>query len=168
MNTYTDSMLQQLELCSGCKKMYHFAGERKNCDNCAGRSKAYKVALKEIAVVCAKESRVYKRSIENKYCNLHQLQLFVDETASENKKLCKGYIRGCRTKLEQSYGFSKCHDCLEIDRKKDTNRRNQALNVEIDASAEKMCTTCCKVLPLEQFAGMRTDVTRCDHHVQVV
>ncbi len=81
-------MLQTLELCSGCKKMYHFTGERKNCDNCAGRSKAHNVALKENAVVCAKESCVYKRSIENKYCNLHQLQLFVDETASENKKLC--------------------------------------------------------------------------------
>ena len=159
MTSYTDPMLQQLELCSGCKKMYYLGGERKICDNCADRSKAHNIAKKENVVLCAKESCVNKRSIENKYCKLHKLQLFVDETASENKKLCKGYIRGCRMKLEQSYEFTKCSDCLESDRTKDTNRRNRALDTEVDSTTEKTCTTCCKVLPLEQFAGMRTAIT---------
>ena len=152
-------MLQQLELCSGCKKMYYFGEGRKICDNCTDRSKANRTVQKENVVLCAKESCSNNRSIENKYCKLHKLQLFVDETVAENKKLCRGYIRGCRTKLEQSYEFAKCSDCLESDRVKETNRRNQVLDTEVDLTSEKICTTCCKVLPLEQFAGMRTAVT---------
>ncbi len=152
-------MLQQLDLCSGCKKMYYLGGQRKICDNCVDRSKAHRTVQKENVVLCAKESCTNKRSVENKYCKLHKIQLFVDETAAENKKLCKDYIRGCRTKLEQSYEFTKCSDCLESDRVKDTNRRNRILDTVVDSTTEKTCTTCCKVLPLEQFAGLRTAIT---------
>jgi len=159
MTAYTDAMLEKIELCSGCKKMYYFGEGRKICDKCANRSKANKLIQKENIEICAKDSCTYKRSIENKYCKLHQLQLFVDETNLENKKLCKGYIRGCRVKLEHSYGLSKCSECLEKDREKDNNRRTRVLNADINVVAEKACPTCCKILPIDQFIGMRTATT---------
>ena len=163
MAAYTDEMLQRLDLCSGCKKMFCFEGGRKICDNCVDRSKANRLIAKTNVELCAKDSCVYKRSNENKYCKLHQLQLFVDETESENKKVCKGYIRGCRVKLEHTYTLSKCTECLEADREKDNNRRNRAKTAEINASVDKICPTCCKVLPLERFVGLRSATTvTCD------
>lgn len=163
MNEYTDEMLERLELCSGCKKMYCFNEGRKICDNCADRSKANRLAAKSTIELCGKDQCKYKRSSENKYCKLHQLQLFVDETVSEGKKVCKGYIRGCRVKLDETYTFSKCQVCLENDREKENNRRNRAKATEIDASTEKLCTACCKVLPLGRFVGLRSETTiTCD------
>ena len=163
MAAYTDEMLQRLELCSGCKKMFCFDGDRKICDKCSDRSKANRLVTKENVELCAKDSCNYKRSSENKYCKLHQLQLFVDETVSENKKVCNGYIRGCRVKLEHTYRFSKCTDCLEGDREKENNRRNRVAEIEINASLEKVCPTCCKILPLERFVGLRSATTvTCD------
>jgi len=163
MNEYTDEMLGRLELCSGCKKMYCFDEGRKICNNCADRAKANRLAAKSNIELCGKDKCKYKRSDENKYCKLHQLQLFVDETVSEGKKVCKGYIRGCRVKLEETYTFSKCQECLENDREKDNNRRNRAKAAEVDASTEKLCTTCCKVLPLGRFVGVRSETTvTCD------
>lgn len=163
MNEYTDEMLGRLELCSGCKKMYCFNEGRKICENCADRSKTNRLAAKSTIELCGKDQCKYKRSSENKYCKLHQLQLFVDETVSEGKKVCKGYIRGCRVKLDETYTFSKCQECLENDREKENNRRNRAKATEIDASTEKLCTTCCKVLPLGRFVGLRSETTiTCD------
>ena len=143
--------------------MFCFEGGRKICDKCANRSKANRLVTKANAELCAKDSCNYKRSSENKYCKLHQLQLFVDETVSENKKVCNGYIRGCRVKLEHTYRFSKCTDCLEGDREKENNRRNRVAEMEINASLEKVCPTCCKVLPLDRFVGLRSATTvTCD------
>ena len=118
---------------------------------------------KIIKVLCSKEGCKFKRSVENKYCNKHQLQLFVDETIAENKKLCYNSIRGCRIQLEQSYTFSKCQICLGIDRTKDKARRagikqeNEQLKTEEteEIPIEKGCTTCFKVLPMDQFIGVK-------------
>ena len=159
MTAYTDAMLENTEMCSGCKKMYYFGEGRKICDKCADRSKANRTAKREHVVLCAKDACIYKRSDENKYCKLHQTQLFVDETIAENKKLCKGYTRGCRNKLEQSYSFSKCQDCLEKDRDKDNDRRTRVLNADINVAVQKACPTCCKILPIDHFAGERTAST---------
>ncbi len=163
MCDYTDEMVEGSRICSCCKKMYYFGDGRKICDKCAERSKNNRVKARETVELCAKESCEYKRSDENKYCNFHQLQLFVDETVNENKKVCKGYIRGCRSKLDVSYELSKCKECLENDRLKDKNRRDRAKAIEFDASVEKLCNTCCKILPLQRFIGKRTETTiTCD------
>ena len=124
---------------------------------------------KIIKVLCSKEGCKFKRSVENKYCNKHQLQLFVDETIAKNKKLCSNYNRGgCRIQLEQSYTLSKCQICLGIDRAKDRARRDgmKQDNIQVktelptaELPTEKGCTTCCKVLPMDQFIGVRTAYT---------
>ena len=124
MNDYTDDMLTKMTLCSGCKKMYYFDGEKKTCENCKIRSKSNNMTTRENAVPCSREGCKYKRSIENIYCNLHQLQIFIDDTKEAGKKLCYNHKRGCRTQLEESYRFSKCQECLSIDREKDRASRN--------------------------------------------
>ena len=103
MKEYTDDMLANLELCSGCKKMYNFDGVLKTCDNCQSRSKTNNVIQREKVVLCSKTDCKYKRSVENIYCKLHQLQLFIDETTAENKKLCYNYKRGCRIQIGRAH-----------------------------------------------------------------
>ena len=163
MCEYTESMLSALELCSGCKKAYCFeTTETKTCDKCKNRSKTNRVAERQQVVLCLKEGCKFKKSEENKYCKLHQIQLFVDETTEENKKMCANYIRGCRAKLEKTYMFSRCQDCLAADREKDRAKRGgirEQNTATVVVCVEKGCTVCCKILPIEEFRGIRREFT---------
>lgn len=165
MTEYTDEMLSKLELCSGCKKAYCFETDTRTCETCKTRSKTNRKKEREQVILCSKQGCKFKKSDDNKYCKIHQIELFVDEVTEENKKLCVNYIRGCRSKLEQSYMFSRCQDCLAIDREKDRARRgavreqNVGGGVVVGYTTEKGCTTCYKVLPIEEFRGIRTEIT---------
>jgi hypothetical protein len=114
---------------------------------------------KQNAVPCSKDGCNNKRSVENEYCKLHQLQVFIDETKAAGKKLCYNHNRGCRTQLDESYGYSKCQPCLGDERKKDNEKRNKLKSdnekvVAPELRTEKGCTNCCKILPMEQFKGI--------------
>lgn len=76
---YTVEMLSALQLCKGCKKMYYFEGDVKQCVNCLDRGKENRVKAKENVVLCKSDGCKFKRSVENIYCGLHHLCLFVDE-----------------------------------------------------------------------------------------
>lgn len=165
MNSYDNAMIAGLEICSTCKKAYYLEN-CKICDNCKMRSKVNREVKKENVILCSKENCKYKRSVENKYCKLHQNQLFVDEIISENKKLCYNFIRGCREKLDLSYTFSKCQNCLSIEREKDKERRLKIkeTNLQIVSNEEnpieKGCTGCLKILPIQDFIGIRKEETK--------
>jgi hypothetical protein len=162
MTSYTDEMIAKLDLCAGCKKAYYFETATKTCDKCKSRSKTNRVLTRETVVLCGKQGCKFKRCEENKYCKLHQIELFVDETREENKKLCANYVRGCREKLELEYGFSRCQTCLASEREKDRAKRGGAKiqNAQIaENPAEKNCTVCCKTLPIAEFAGIRKEYT---------
>jgi hypothetical protein len=169
MNSYTEEMLSKLQLCSTCKKAYYLENG-KICDNCKERSKMIAEIEKSNIVLCSKNGCKYKKSIENIYCKLHQLELWVDEVKAENKKMCLNYIRGCREKLDKSYSFSRCEECLLKEREKDRNRRGgiketnkevvrEVFVAETEKSKEKGCTSCFKTLPIEEFAGIRKEIT---------
>ena len=155
MNDYTDDMLQSLKLCSGCNKMYFLEEGNKICETCKSRSNLNRSVKKSAVIICSKEECKYKRSLENKYCKLHQIMLFVDETESLNKKMCVDYIRGCRNQLDVEYSFSKCQDCLQKDREKDNEQRSKALQMPVllenNQIMAKACTTCCKMLSIDYF-----------------
>lgn len=165
MSVYTPEMLSSLELCSGCKKAYYFDTDTKTCNTCKTRCIQNRTMVREQVVLCSKTGCTFKRSIENKYCKKHQIELFVDETAAEDKKMCANYLRGCRSKLEQTYTFSRCQVCLAIDREKDRAKRggirenNNELVVVVGEIVEKGCTVCCKILPIEEFRGIRREIT---------
>jgi hypothetical protein len=166
MTSYSKEMLAKLELCNGCKKMYYFANEQRTCENCRERAKSNKVKKKETIILCSKEGCKFKKSNDNDYCGKHQICLFEDETNELNKKLCYNYIRGCRTQLKTDYGFSRCPECLEKERKNNRERRRTVENTNTDPPLEnnirtsKYCTTCCRDLSFDKFIGTKIAETR--------
>lgn len=161
MCVYTEDMLSKLELCGGCKKMYYFENGIKTCEKCRDRGKKNRNENREEVVLCSKEGCKFKRSDENKYCGKHQLCLFEDETILMNKKVCFNFIRGCRVQLDNSYQYSKCAECLEIDREKDKKRRSVVVEKNnSNNNTTKFCTTCCKELNMDQFVGALSLITK--------
>lgn len=155
MNEYTDVMLEQLQLCSGCRKMYYMGNSGYvNCEGCRGREKN-----KKDIVFCKSDNCKFKKSEENDYCGKHQICIFVDETNTIGKKVCVNYIRGCRTQLDLSYTYTKCGGCLKKDREKDRKRRGDAQekNKQIETTETiltyKYCATCCKEYSIDEFVG---------------
>jgi hypothetical protein len=152
MCNYSQEMMNNLQLCKGCKKMYCFENANiKTCDNCKTRDKSkYK---KEI-VLCKKDGCKFKKSDENLYCGKHQIHIFIDDALKNGKKLCKNYVRGCKEQLEQEYTFSKCQLCLEKERVKDNQNRNNAKEKNQHTNTNtKYCTTCCKECDICEFDG---------------
>ena len=163
LNDYTDEMLANLTICSGCKKSYYLENGRKICNVCKERSKSNVEKRKETVILCGKDGCKFKRSTENNYCNKHQICILEDETKAMNKKLCFNYIRGCRSQLDLDYKFSRCSGCLEKDRKKDNEKRQNAklLNATTSEKAEtKYCNTCCKEYLNEFFIGEKGNETK--------
>ena len=129
MKDYTEDMLDNLTLCSGCKKYYYIV-EGKICNLCKERGKKIREKNNKEKIICEKEGCIYQRSIENEFCGKHQADYFKKEVMKSNKKVCFNYIRGCRIKLEINYEKTKCEECLKKDRLKDKKKRDN-INFEI-------------------------------------
>lgn len=142
MSAYTPEMLCALQLCKGCNKMFYFEGVVKQCEKCNERGKESRIKAKETVVLCKSDGCKYKRSVENVYCGLHQLCLFVDECAAEGVKPCAKYLKGCRSKLGPEYAFKSCHECLQKERDRD-NAKRSAVSCEV-VDGMKQCSVCCK------------------------
>jgi len=160
MSDYTDEMMANQTMCSGCKKSYYLPDGVKTCSNCKERVKQSKITTKEAVMLCASNACKFKHSDENKYCMKHQLCVFVDETAALGKKLCKQYVRGCRAQLDADYSKSACEECLVIEREKDRARRGYAQKMTAPEPNKQICTTCCKTLDEEQFIGHNAERTK--------
>ena len=120
--------------------------------------------LRHNAVVhCAKDGCPNRKSDINQYCTKHQIWIFLDDTAALGKKACVNYVRGCREQLDTSYKFSRCEDCLKRDREKDKEKREAAKkkNLEKVNDSVKLCNTCCKELPIEEFNGLKGETLTC-------
>mgnify|MGYP003344123941 CR=1 FL=1 len=153
MCDYTNEMLEKLKLCKGCNKMYYFENDNKTCENCRTRIKKEKEVI-----LCKKEGCKFKKSIENEYCGKHQINIFIEQTISENKKICKNYIRGCRTQLNMDYKFSKCEECLNNYRQIDKKNRNNAIQTNTIQNNEiKICTTCFKQYDISNFKSINNN-----------
>ena len=155
MNEYTDAMLAQLRLCSGCLKMYYMGDSGFICCvGCRSREK-----LNPPVILCKSENCKFKRSNANEYCGKHQICLFIDETVASDKKVCVNYVRGCRSQLDTTYKYTRCSGCLETDREKDRARRvkvveqNKQVEKNKHSITHKYCTTCCKEYSMDAFIG---------------
>ena len=165
---YTTEMLENLELCKGCNKMYYFGDqELKSCEKCQERGEKNREKARENKVMCKKEGCNFKKSKINEYCLKHQICLLENEVKEEGKKLCVNYVRGCRSKLNMDYAYTRCDDCLQKDREKDHAKRHGVASV-VPIQNHKICTVCCKEYPLEDFRGSVSETTktcsRCREH----
>lgn len=148
MNDYTPEMLESTQLCKGCKRMHYFTAEHKTCEPCRTRDKT---KYKKPVTKCEYPSCNFQKSSENEFCGKHQLQLFVKATEALGKKVCYGYLRGCRSQMDSSYLFSKCEECLEKERTDDKERRHAAMIATPTIETNKICTICCKEKHQSEF-----------------
>jgi len=158
MVEYTKEMLSNLQICSGCKKSYYIP-DGKTCSSCRNRGKQNKQISRENVVLCANDKCVFKRSEENKYCQKHQICIFIDDTVAMGKKVCKQYVRGCRNQLDLDYQYTRCQSCLEKEREQERNRRANAKNNN-KTDTHQTCTTCCQELENSLFVGVNGGNTK--------
>jgi len=155
MVNYTPEMLCALQLCKGCKKMYYFDGDVKQCVKCSERGNEIRIKAKDAVVLCKSDGCKYKRSTQNIYCGLHQLCLFVDECENEGVRPCTKYLKGCRTKLGTDYANKSCQECLQKERDRDNAKRSSVSCEVIDGM--KQCSVCCKSKPSADYLGKGND-----------
>lgn len=160
MKDYTEDMLNNLTKCSGCKKQYYLIDGVKTCNNCKQRGKSSKEKQKETKVLCKADNCTFKKSDENDYCMKHQINLFIDETHALGKKMCKNYVRGCRTQLDNDYSKSSCELCLEKERERDRKRRGGNASVELD-DTQQFCGSCGKSRSKDMFEGEKGSTKTC-------
>ena len=158
MVDYTEEMLSNLQICSGCKKSYYIP-DGKTCSSCRNRGKQNKQITRENVVLCANDKCVFKRSEENKYCQKHQICIFVDETVAMDKNVCKNYVRGCRSQLDLDYQYIRCQSCLEKEREQERNRRANTKNNK-NTDTHQTCSTCCQELENSLFVGVNGGNTK--------
>lgn len=158
MVDYTKEMLSNLQICSGCNKSYYLP-DGKTCSSCRDRGKKNQKINRENIVLCANNGCVFKRSKENSYCNKHQICIFIDDTVAIGKKVCKQYIRGCRTQLDLDYQYARCQSCLEKERTQEKNRRVNATNNK-KTDTHQTCSTCCKEFENNLFIGVNGGFTK--------
>jgi hypothetical protein len=138
--------------------MWKFTGNYATCEECRDRGIKNRQEAKESAVLCAKNGCKFKKS-ENKYCGKHQANHFKDETESMGLKICKQYLRGCRSQNDMTYKFSACQGCLQKEREKDHKKRG--IIIEVKEEGKKACSTCCKVFSMDSFQGLHGETSTC-------
>jgi len=113
-------------------------------------------------VLCGKDGCKFKHSKDNKYCNKHQICIFLDETQDLGKKTCVNYVRGCKEQLDIDYKFSRCEDCLKRDREKEKTRKEEKkknINNE-NKEGYKTCSCCFIEYTIEHFKGVKGGETK--------
>lgn len=157
MEEYTEEMIRAMILCKGCKKVKFIADGKLNCEICANRSKMNRIINAVEVVFCAQPNCKNKRSEENKYCGKHQASFFMDETTEKNMKVCRNYVRGCRSQLSMDYSCIRCPACLQKERELDHMKRHGAKqsreNEDLNGADHRSCTICSKSFPLSHFVG---------------
>jgi len=115
MNDYSKEMLDNLTLCSGCKKMYYLS-ENKQCENCKNRAVKNRTNAKNEKIICKKDNCKFEKSNDNDYCGKHQKEYFKEETELIGKKVCVNYVRGCYNQMNKNDNYSRCLTCREKER----------------------------------------------------
>jgi len=154
LSEYTVEQLQQLKFCKGCDKWKELQEGKNQCISCGKRGETNRAKAKTEVVLCKSNGCKYKRSVENIYCGLHQLCLFVDECLAERMKPCAKYLKGCRTKLATDYAYKSCPECLEKERERDKAKRSAVSDEIIDEN--KQCSSCCKFKPMDEYSETKT------------
>ena len=168
MNMYTDTQLESLTICTGCKKAYYLENQ-KICDVCKSRSKVVREQQSQViqpGQICQHEPCKNKKYKDTSYCKLHEIYIWVDQVKASGKIPCTQYKRGCRNVLETDAEYKRCEPCRKAEREKDKAKRDQARtqNTESASQDTKVCTTCGKTHNKDAFVGERSvETLTCIH-----
>lgn len=128
-NDYTDEMMENLILCTGCK-MQKYLPNGGVCNICLERGKKNREQFRENVTLCKYIDKLDKHctfkvepKLNNGYCGKHQTYFWKEDKEKDGvHKVCLNFIRGCRNLLGLNEDFSRCLSCREKDRPKDKVR----------------------------------------------
>lgn len=140
---------EDLQKCSGCRRMMDLQGF-KTCSECRDRNKKNKEIIKDKIILCKKEDCQYQRGKDNEYCGKHQADYFKEETEKIRMKVCVEYIRGCRNQLELNDKYSRCQECRDKNKIKDSKRRELK---DSESDELKRCSACLECYEDDHFIG---------------
>ncbi len=175
LEDYTQDMLNNLTLCSGCRK-WKYIETSGNCQNCKERIKNVKIKYKEKdeenIILCKYYDKEKDKACEfkqnselkNGYCGKHQVYYWKQEAEKDGDKVCANFIRGCRNILEDEE-FTRCLNCRENERDKEKMRNHEKtanltkINKKILVKSKKersindilICTNCKMSFNLNYF-----------------
>ena len=158
---YNGDELKNIKKCSTCRS-YMLPNDNKLdfkiCSKCRELSKVNreknKVNIKCKGICNDGSICNYKPLNNDNYCKLHQSYKKYVELLSQNKIICKNWIRGCWNEINDE--FKKCIDCRKNDSDKDKILREKKQSKSIEYNNETkddnlMCNKCNKIDDKENF-----------------
>ena len=135
MKDYTDEMLNNLKICSGCSNS-DYLNNLKTCARCLKRGKDHREKAKENKIFCKFIKKGGKQcdyeDSGNGFCGKHKTYYFKEQTEKKGKKVCTDFIRGCRNELELDCKFSKCEPCRKRARDYEKSKLNKNSANDVD------------------------------------
>lgn len=154
MKDYTVDMLNNMSYCLGCRKKYYKPGE-KLCITCRNRNEKNKNNKFEAdnRPICKRACCDYKVKNGEEYCGKHSVHGEKIKLEKSGVKLCANFMRGCKKHLENGYEYSKCTDCLELDRKRGKKLYEKKHNAAFETKNDEfpLCPKCLNNVPAKEF-----------------
>lgn len=162
---YTDEQMNNLTDCSGCrhalcKECFEINNNvlNKICKICIEVGKNNRDKAKDIKQKlddCPVEECKFKQINNSGYCGNHQINIWLDEIKSRNKKPCTQYIRGCRNELKLDDKYVRCLNCRRQEKdilrdiKKGADKMDREIMLSNNEILELRCKNCtyCKKKP---------------------
>lgn len=173
MKDYTEDMMKNLTLCSGCKKQYYLP-DGGTCDKCRDRHKTIRVENrieKSKLDDCKVENCPNKTIDVAGYCGKHRAERRADDAKKIGKKVCVNNIRGCRNLLDIKSKYSRCDDCLEKERERDAERRGVVHNASKEHTSVDtfICVSCGKTIPIDKRLVLKNgkNSQKCKHCLEI-
>jgi hypothetical protein len=168
MEKYTDEMMKNLTQCSNCHS-YYFKTDTDflTCEWCRNKDKkVVKLETEKCKYIFEDGKSCIHPAKTDGYCMKHQKEAFKQKVEKSGKKVCVNYIRGCEVILDKDYKYSKCEECLDLDRKRDKNRRNKIKlenqeKIRTGKDEKLKCTKCGKLNDKKWFMNNSIISNKC-------
>lgn len=136
-------MLNNLSVCSGCKKKIFIKDNHKSCEKCRNREK------------------IKKNKISNTEINIEESDINIEEPIKTNIELCSNFKRrGCKNIATD--GFKRCLKCREKEKEQYDKMKNKIIKINNNVNGnEKCCSSCHKNLDINtHFMDFRNNQTK--------
>lgn len=151
---YTDTMKEQGKDCIPCRRHLYWPNNDtfKSCEKCRERGKLNRIIEREKTKdlpKCTTPECPFKAK-DNGYCKKHQRNYWKYTIELDiTKKVCSGYLRGCKNILDSVDKYTRCEDCRKVERQQFNKRRNDRIeenekNKNDNTVKDLFCVKCLK------------------------